>query len=130
MNNRPHLINGEQVFVKRALPRTTASIPERLVVTNRLVLSDSTKYDKQNLRNYFQKLGQITKFNYKRGFIDYDVKIFGFDFRIGIFDFCRIMMMLIVFYLLDHIILKIEKYLSLNLFQLNNKMLKNNLIEL
>jgi len=74
MLKRPHLINGEEVFVKRALPRTIASIPERLVVTNRLVVSNSTKYDKKILRNYFQKFGQIKNFDYENGFIDYDVK--------------------------------------------------------
>jgi hypothetical protein len=74
MLKRPHLINGEEVFVKRALPRTIASIPERLVVTNRLVVSNSTKYDKKILRNYFQKFGQIKNFDYENSFIDYDVK--------------------------------------------------------
>jgi hypothetical protein len=73
MSKRPHLINGEQVFVKRALPRSTASIPERLVVTNRLVLSDSRKYQKKLLRTYFQEFGHIKKFDYENGFIDYDV---------------------------------------------------------
>ncbi|CAF3708759.1 unnamed protein product [Rotaria sordida] len=71
MSKRPHFINGEEIFVKRALPRLTASIPERLVVTNRLVLSNSTKYDKETLRRYFKKLGYIKKFNYEKGFIDY-----------------------------------------------------------
>jgi len=81
MSKRPHLIDGEEVFVKRALPRTTASIPERLVVTNRLVLPDSTTYDKRILRNYFQKLGNIKKFNYEDGFIDYDVNNNSFIYR-------------------------------------------------
>jgi hypothetical protein len=76
MQKRPHLINGEQIFVKRALPRTTASIPERLVVTNRLVLPNSNKYDKQILRNYFQKFGYIKNFDYENGIIDYDVRIY------------------------------------------------------
>ncbi|CAF3492756.1 unnamed protein product [Rotaria sp. Silwood1] len=71
MSKRPHIINGEEIFVKRALPRLTASIPERLVVTNRLVISNSTKYDKETLRNYFKKLGYIKKFDYEKGFIDY-----------------------------------------------------------
>jgi hypothetical protein len=73
---RPHLINDEQIFVKRALPRLTASIPERLVVTNRLVIPNSTKYDKKILRNYFQKFGHIKNFDYEKGFIDYDVMIY------------------------------------------------------
>ena len=76
MQKRPHLINGEQIFVKRALPRTTASIPERLVVTNRLILPNSKKYDKQILRNYFQKFGHIKNFDYEKGIIDYDVRIY------------------------------------------------------
>ena len=78
MSNRPHVINGALIFVKRALSRVTASIPERLVVTNRLVLSDSTRYDKQSLRNYFENFGSIKNFDYKKGFIDFDVKIFLF----------------------------------------------------
>ncbi|CAF1220240.1 unnamed protein product [Adineta steineri] len=72
MSKRPHLINGEEVFVKRALSRTTATIPERLVVTNRLVVIDSTRYDRRILRNYFQKLGHIKNFDYENGRIDYD----------------------------------------------------------
>jgi len=76
MQKRPHLINGEQIFVKRALPRTIASIPERLVVTNRLVLPNSKKYDKQILRKYFQKFGHIKNFDYENGIIDYDVRIY------------------------------------------------------
>jgi len=76
MQKRPHLINGEQIFVKRALPRTIASIPERLVVTNRLVLPNSNKYNKQILRNYFQKFGYIKNFDYENGIIDYDVRIY------------------------------------------------------
>jgi hypothetical protein len=75
MHKRPHLINDIQVFVKRALSRITASIPERLVVTNRLVVSNSTKFEKQILKNYLQKFGRIKKFDYENGFIDYDVKI-------------------------------------------------------
>ncbi|CAF1244081.1 unnamed protein product [Rotaria magnacalcarata] len=71
MSARPHLINDEEIFVKRALPRLTASIPERLVVTNRLLLSKSTNYDKESLRNYFNKLGSIKKFHYEKGLIDY-----------------------------------------------------------
>ncbi|CAF3172261.1 unnamed protein product [Rotaria sp. Silwood2] len=71
MSQRPHVIKGEEIFVKRALPRSTASIPERLVVTNRLVLCNSTKYDKECLRNYFKKLGYIKKFDYETGLIDY-----------------------------------------------------------
>jgi hypothetical protein len=81
MSKRPHFIDGEEVFVKRALPRTTASIPERLVVTNRLVLPDSTKYDERILKNYFQKLGHIKRFNYEDGFIDYDVNNDSFIYR-------------------------------------------------
>jgi hypothetical protein len=75
MSKRPHIINGDLIFVKRALSRVTASIPERLVVTNRLFLPDSTKYDKHSLRNYFHSLGHIKNFDYKKGFIDYDVTI-------------------------------------------------------
>jgi hypothetical protein len=74
MLKRPHIINNEHVFVKRTLPRLTATIPERLVVTNRLVLSNSNKYDKQSLRNYFQKFGYIKNFDYENGLIDFDVK--------------------------------------------------------
>ena len=73
MSKRPHLINGEHIFVKRALPRATASIPERLVVTNRLVLLNSTECDKRNLRDYFKKFGHMKTFDYEHGFIDYDV---------------------------------------------------------
>lgn len=72
MSNRPHQINGEEVFVKRALPRSTSSIPERLIVTNRLVLHDFYQHDKHHLRNYFQKLGSIKKFDLDKGFIDYE----------------------------------------------------------
>lgn len=75
MLKRPHIINDQEIFVKRALSRITASIPERLVVTNRLVISKSSKYDKQMLRNYFQKFGQIKNFDYEHGFIDFDVNI-------------------------------------------------------
>ena len=73
MQKRPHLIDGEQIFVKRALSRITASIPERLVVTNRLVLSNPYKFDRQVLGNYFLKFGHIKKFDYENGLIDYDV---------------------------------------------------------
>ena len=76
MSNRPHSINGDEVFVKRALPRSTASIPERLIVTNRLILQDLYKYDKRFLRAYFQKFGHIKKFDIEHGFIDYDVSCF------------------------------------------------------
>lgn len=74
MLKRPHVINGEQIFVKRALSRLIASIPERLVVTNRLVIVNSIKYDKQILRNYFQKFGHIKNYDYEKGFIDFDVR--------------------------------------------------------
>jgi hypothetical protein len=79
MQKRPHLINNIEVFVKRALSRITASIPERLVVTNRLVISNSTKCEKQILKNYLQKFGQIIKFDYEHGFIDFDVRITSLD---------------------------------------------------
>jgi len=72
MSNRPHFINGEEVFVKRALPRSTSTIPERLIVTNRLILQDLHQYDKRYLRNYFQKFGPIKKFDIEHGFIDFE----------------------------------------------------------
>jgi hypothetical protein len=75
MSNRPHVINGEEVFVKRALPRSTSSIPERLIVTNRLILQDFHKHSKHLLRKYFQKLGPIKKFDIEHGFIDYEVSL-------------------------------------------------------
>ena len=75
MSNRPHLIKGQEVFVKRALPRSTSSIPERLIVTNRLILQDIHKHNKHLLRNYFQKFGQIKKFDIEHGFIDYEVSL-------------------------------------------------------
>ena len=59
--------------MKRALPRFSASIPERLIVTNRLVVQDCYKYDPIALRNYFQKFGHIKKFDYEQGFVDFDV---------------------------------------------------------
>jgi len=73
MQKRPHIINNEQIFAKRALSRFNASIPERLVVTNRLVLSNINKFDKQMVRNYFHKFGRIRKFDYENGLIDFDV---------------------------------------------------------
>lgn len=75
MSNRPHFINGEEVFVKRALPRSTSSIPERLIVTNRLILQDLHKHDKRLLRNYFQTFGHIKKLDIENGFIDYEVRL-------------------------------------------------------
>jgi len=72
MSNRPHFINGKEVFVKRALPRSTSSIPERLIVTNRLILQDLHQHDKRFLRHYFQKFGPIKKFDIEHGFIDYE----------------------------------------------------------
>lgn len=75
MCRRPHLINGEEIFVKRALPRLTASIPERLVVTNRLVLSNASYHDNESLQNYFKKLGPIKKFDYEKGLIDFRVNM-------------------------------------------------------
>jgi len=78
MSSRPHQINGKEVFVKRALPRSTSSIPERLIVTNRLVLHDFHQHDKHHLRNYFQKLGSVKKFDLDKGFIDYEVRLFLF----------------------------------------------------
>ena len=73
MANRPHVINGDAIFVKRALQRASSSIPERLIVTNRLILEDFDKRDKHLLRDYFQKYGHIKKFSIEHGFIDYDV---------------------------------------------------------
>ena len=75
MSKRPHCINGEVIFVKRALSRLTASIPERLVVTNRLVVQNSSRYSKTSLLEYFEQFGHIRQFDYERGFIDYDVSI-------------------------------------------------------
>ena len=75
MQKRPHIIDDVQVFVKRALSRVNASIPERLVVTNRLVVPSSTKFEKQTLKNYLQKFGPIKKFDYEHGFVDYNVRI-------------------------------------------------------
>ncbi|CAF2589040.1 unnamed protein product [Rotaria sp. Silwood2] len=72
MSSRPHFIRGEEIFVKRALPRGTSSVPERIIVTNRLVLKDLHKYDKYLIRNYFQKFGYIKKIDIKYGFIDYE----------------------------------------------------------
>ncbi|CAF0932123.1 unnamed protein product [Rotaria sordida] len=72
MSSRPHFICGEEVFVKRALPRSTSSVPERLIVTNRLILQDLNKYDKHLVRNYFQKFGFVKKINIDYGFIDYE----------------------------------------------------------
>ncbi len=74
MLKRPHVINGEQVFVKRALPRLGASIPERLVVTNRLVITNPTHYRRKSLKQYFQKFGHIRKLDYPNGWIDFDVR--------------------------------------------------------
>lgn len=82
MSNRPHYINGDEVFVKRALPRSTSSIPERLIVTNRLILHDSHKHDKYYLRNYFQKQGPVKKFDLEKGFIDYAVRCFSFCMKL------------------------------------------------
>lgn len=76
MSNRPHLINDKEIFVKRALPRSTASIPERLVVTNRLVFSNSSNHDKQTLQDYFNKLGRVKRFYYEKSLIDFNVNIF------------------------------------------------------
>lgn len=73
MSNRPHFICGEEVFVKRTLPRATSSVPERLIVTNRLVLEDFHKYNKHHIRNYFQKFGVIKRIDTENGFIDYEV---------------------------------------------------------
>ena len=73
MQNRPHVINDSEIFVKRALSRITASIPERLVVTNRLVVSNSIEHDRDKLRVYLQKFGPIINFNYEHGLIDFDV---------------------------------------------------------
>ena len=73
MSKRPHCINGELIFVKRALSRKTASIPERLIVTNRLVVHDSTRYNRTSLLEYFEQFGHIRQFDYQHGFIDYDV---------------------------------------------------------
>lgn len=70
--DRPHCLNGEQIFVKRALPRCSATVPERLIVTNRLVVQDCHKYDPNVLRNYLQKFGHIKKFDYDQGFVDFD----------------------------------------------------------
>jgi hypothetical protein len=108
MSNRPHSINGDEVFVKRALPRSTASIPERLTVTNRLILQDLHKHDKHLLRNYFQKFGDIKKIDIEHGFIDYKVSLSLYSIKNK--NSSRIMMMLIVFYLPDHIICMIKKY--------------------
>ncbi|CAF0917476.1 unnamed protein product [Adineta ricciae] len=72
MSNRPHIINGDEVFVKRALPRLTASIPERLIVTNRLILQDPYPQDKTLLQNYFRKYGRIKKIDLENGIIDYE----------------------------------------------------------
>ncbi len=79
MKNRPHIINDVQVFVKRALSRAIASIPERLVVTNRLVVPSSTKFDKHILKNYLKRFGQIKNFDYENGLIDYDVRTSSVD---------------------------------------------------
>lgn len=73
MQKRPHLINDSEVFVKRALSRINASIPERLVVTNRLVISNINKHDQDKLRQYLQKFGPIVNFDYEHGLIDFDV---------------------------------------------------------
>ena len=76
MSNRPHFINGEEVFVKRALPRSTSTIPERLVVTNRLIFQDLHQHDKRAVRTYFQKFGPIKKIDLEHGYIDYEVSFF------------------------------------------------------
>lgn len=76
MSNRPHFINGEEVFVKRALPRSTSTIPERLVVTNRLIFQDLHQHDKRAVRTYFQKFGPIKKLDLEHGHIDYEVNYF------------------------------------------------------
>ncbi|CAF1250549.1 unnamed protein product [Rotaria sp. Silwood1] len=72
MSSRPHFICDEEIFVKRALPRATSSVPERIIVTNRLILQDLHKYDKHLVRNYFHKFGYIKKIDIKYGFIDYE----------------------------------------------------------
>ncbi|CAF1056228.1 unnamed protein product [Adineta ricciae] len=72
MSRRPHIINGDEVFVKRALPRLTASIPERLIVTNRLILQDPYPQDKSLLQTYFRKYGRIKKIDLENGIIDYE----------------------------------------------------------
>lgn len=112
MSNRPHFINGDEVFVKRTLPRSTSTIPERLIVTNRLILQDLHQHDKRSLRTYFQKFGSIKKFDIEHGFIDYEVSHFSkiSDLKVLFFFCLRIMTILIVFYLLVHIIYMIEKF--------------------
>ena len=73
MEKRPHQIHDEDVFVKRALTRVVATVPERLIVTNRLVLSDPKKFERRKLRQHFKKFGKIRNFDYENGIIDYDV---------------------------------------------------------
>jgi hypothetical protein len=74
MANRPHIIQNEQVFVKRALPRLIASIPERLIVTNRLVLLNPKGFAEKKLLRYFRRFGRIKSYDHENGFIDYDVR--------------------------------------------------------
>lgn len=75
MSDRPHIIGGDEVFVKRALPRLISSIPERLIVTNRLVIQDLTQYDKHAIQNHFQKFGHIKKIDFEHDFIDFEVSL-------------------------------------------------------
>lgn len=72
MSKRPHKIHDEEIFVKRALTRTMATIPERLVVTNRLVVSNAKQFSRSKLHEYLTKFGSIRNFDYENGLIDFD----------------------------------------------------------
>ena len=72
MAKRPHRIHDQEIFVKRALTRAIATIPERVVVTNRLVVSNSHRFARRKLRRYFKNFGSIRNLDYENGWIDFD----------------------------------------------------------
>ncbi|CAF1538004.1 unnamed protein product [Adineta steineri] len=72
MSHRPHSIDGEEIFVKRTLPRSASTIAERLITTNRLISHDLSKYNKNLLQNYFQKYGNVKKIDIENDYIDFD----------------------------------------------------------
>ena len=87
MLKRPHTIGNRTVFIKRSLPRAMASIPERVIVTNRLLIINPKRFRRSKLRSYFGNFGKILKFDYENGILDFDVekkrKI------ISLFDLCH-----------------------------------------
>lgn len=64
MKDRPHIIDGKRIEIKRALPRDEAIKPEGQLTVQKIFIGRiKDDLSENDLRTYFQKFGKILECN-------------------------------------------------------------------